>query len=76
MAVTFEVVRTLSREFADLEESTMYGSPAIKPGKKLVVCVPSHRPAEPDSLAVRTGFDERTALLEDDPEIYYLTDHS
>ena len=74
-AVTFESVCELAREFPDLEQGAMYGSPAIKLGKRLVVCVPSHRSAEPDSLVVRTDFDQREALLADDPQTYYLTDH-
>src|SRR3954471_3852272 len=74
-AATFEMVRTLGREFPDLHESTMYGSPALKLGKRLVACLPTHRSAEPGSLVVRTDFEQRSALLSDDPETYYLTDH-
>jgi hypothetical protein len=74
-AVNFEVVRALGREFTDLQESTMYGSPALKLGKRLVACVAIHRSAEPGSLVVRTDFEQRAALLTDDPETYYVTDH-
>ena len=71
----FEAVRALGREFPDLLESTMYGSPALKLGKRLVACLAIHRSAEPGSLVVRTNFEERSALLSDDPETYYITDH-
>jgi hypothetical protein len=74
-AVTFETVRALGREFPDLHESTMYGSPALKLGKRLVACLSIHRSAEPGSLVVRTDFEQRSALLSDDPETYYVTDH-
>jgi hypothetical protein len=74
-AVNFEVVRALGREFTDLQESTMYGSPALKLGRRLVACVAIHRSAEPGSLVVRTDFEQRAALLTDDPETYYVTDH-
>jgi hypothetical protein len=74
-AVTFEAVRALGREFQDLHESTMYGSPALKLGKRLVACLAIHRSAEPGSLVVRTDFEQRSALLGDDPETYYVTDH-
>src|SRR5260370_35080863 len=74
-AVNFEVVRALGREFTDLQESTMYGSPALKLGKRLVACLAIHRSAEPGSLVVRTDFEQRAALLTDDPETYYVTDH-
>src|SRR4051795_7339387 len=74
-AVTFDTVRALGREFPDLQESTMYGSPALKLGKRLVACLAIHRSAEPGSLVVRTDFEQRAALLSDDPETYYVTDH-
>jgi hypothetical protein len=31
--------------------------------------------AEPGSLVVRTDFEQRSALLADDPETYYVTEH-
>ena len=73
--VNFEAVRALRREFPDLVESTMYGSPALKLGRRLVACLAAHRSAEPGSLVVRTDFEQRAALLTDDPETYYVTDH-
>jgi hypothetical protein len=74
-AATFEAVRTLGREFPDLYETTMYGSPALKLGNRLVACVAIHCSAEAGSLALRTDFEQRAALLADDPETYYLTEH-
>jgi hypothetical protein len=73
--VDFEAVRAVARDFADLQESTMYGSPAIKLGKRLVACLAIHRSAEPASLVVRTDFEQRAAFLNDDPETFYVTDH-
>jgi len=35
----------------------------------------SHSSAEPDSLVVRTDFDQRAELLEAGPDVYYLTPH-
>lgn len=37
--------------------------------------VATHRSAEPETLVVRAGFDEREWLMEDAPETYYLTDY-
>jgi hypothetical protein len=73
--LTFATVSALGRELQDVHETTMYGSPALKLGKRLVACLPTHRSAEPGSLVVRTDFEQRSALLSDDPETYYLTDH-
>jgi hypothetical protein len=74
-ALTFETVSAFGRELQDVYETTMYGAPALKLGKRLVACLPSHRSAEPGSLVVRTDFEQRAALLADDPETYYVTDH-
>jgi len=58
-----------------VEESTAYGAPALKVQGKLLACVPTHRSAEPGSLAVRVGFDDRAELLAAAPDVYYVTDH-
>ena len=74
-AVDFETVRAVGREFPDVAEGTMYGSPALLLGKRLVACVPTHRSAEPGSLVIRTDFEQRAALLEEDPETFYVKEH-
>ena len=58
-----------------VEESTAYGSPALKVRGKLLACVPAHRSAEPGSLMVRLSFDDRAELLAAAPDVYYVTDH-
>ncbi len=58
-----------------VEESTAYGSPALKVRGKLLACVPAHRSAEPGSLVVRVDFDDRAELLAAAPDVYYVTDH-
>jgi len=35
----------------------------------------SHSSAEPDSLVVRTDFEQRAELLAADPQVYYVTPH-
>jgi hypothetical protein len=73
--IDFDTVRRFALELPDVEESTAYGSPALKVRGKLLACIPVHRSAEPDSLAVRIDFDHRAELLAAAPDIYYLTDH-
>ncbi len=73
--VTFDTVRKLGLALPDVEEGTAYGAPALKVRGKLLACVPSHKSAEPGSLVVRIDFDQRSGLLAEAPEIYYLTDH-
>src|SRR5689334_12880922 len=73
--MNFEAIRRLAEGLPGVEAGTTYGAPALKLGKRLVLCVPSHKSAEPDSVVVRTSFEEREALLSEDPGTYYLTDH-
>ncbi len=73
--VTFETVRDIALTLPGVEESTAYGVPALKIRGKLLACVPSNRSAEPGSLVLRVGFDDRAALLEGEPSVYYITDH-
>jgi len=73
--IDFDTVRKIGLALPSVEESTAYGSPALKIRGKLLACVPTHRSAEPNSLAVRVGFDDRAELLSAAPDVYYVTDH-
>jgi len=73
--INFDSVRKIGLALPGVEESTAYGSPALKVRGKLLACVPTHRSAEPGSLAVRVGFDDRAELLAAAPDVYYVTDH-
>jgi hypothetical protein len=73
--IDFDTVRRIGLALPGVEESTAYGSPALKVRGKLLACVPTHRSAEPGSLAVRVGFDDRAELLAAAPDVYYVTDH-
>jgi hypothetical protein len=72
---SFAVVRAIGRTLPDVEESTMYGAPALKVRGKLLACMASHKSAEPNSLVVRIDFEDRDALIADDPRTYYLKPH-
>ena len=74
-AVDFDTVRNIGLALPGVEESTAYGVPALKVCGKLLACVPAHRSAEPGSLVVRVGFDDRAELLAEAPDVYYVTDH-
>ena len=73
--ITFAAVRKMGLALPDVEESTMYGAPALKLHGSMFACVPSHKSAEPDSLVVRIDFDQRDEMLAADPKTYYLKDH-
>ena len=53
----------------------MYGTPALKLHGRLVAVIASHKSAEPGTLAARVSFDQRSELLDTDPDVYYLKDH-
>lgn len=74
-AITFDIVRKIGLALPGVEESTAYGSPALKVRGKLLACIPAHRSAEPGSLVVSVDFNDRAELLAGAPDIYYVTDH-
>ena len=41
----------------------------------MFVCLASHKSAEPNTLVVMMDFADRDALVEDDPDTYYLKEH-
>ena len=71
-AITFETARAIGCTLPGVEEGTTYGTPALKVRGRMFVCVPNHRTAEPDSLAIRLDFHRRDELLAADPDVYYL----
>jgi len=73
--IDFDTVRKIGLEFPGVEESTAYGSPALKVRGKLLACIPVHRSAEPGSLVVRIDTNDRAELLAAAPDTYYVTDH-
>ena len=55
--ISFDTVREIGLALPDVEEGTVYGSPALKVGGKMFACLAVHRSAEPGSLAIRVEFD-------------------
>jgi hypothetical protein len=75
-ADVFDMVRTLGLALPDVEAAIRYdGSPVLKVGGCFMAGLATHRSAEPATLVVRVGFEERDWLLEDAPDTYYLTDY-
>jgi hypothetical protein len=72
----FDLVRSVGLTLPGVEAATKYdGSPVLKVAGTFMAGLARHRSAEPDTLVVRCDFEEREWLLEDAPEIYYLTDY-
>jgi hypothetical protein len=72
----FERVKAVARGLPDVEAAIRYdGAPVLKAGGCFMAGIATHPSAEPDSLVVRVGLEERSYLLEDAPETYYVTDY-
>jgi hypothetical protein len=70
------MVRTVGLALPDVEDATRYdGSPVLKLGGCFMAGLATHPSAEPGTLVVRSGYEEREWLMADAPETYYLTDY-
>jgi hypothetical protein len=75
-AAAFEAVKKVGLTLPDVEATTKYdGSRVLKMRGCFMAGVATHRSAEPETLVVRAGADERHWLIEDAPDTYYLTDY-
>ena len=74
-AIDFRKVRVAAAALTDVEETTSWGAPALKVHGKMFVCQAINKEAEPNTLVVRMDIAQRDALLEEDPDVYYLKDH-
>ena len=72
----FDMVRAVGLALPDVEDATRYdGSPVLKLGGCFMAGLATHPSAEPDTLVVRSGYEDREWLIADAPETYYLTDY-
>jgi hypothetical protein len=71
VAVTFEIARRMALALDHAEEGSSYGTPGFKVGGVLFARL--HQSL--DALVVRMDFEQRAALMEADPETYFITDH-
>ena len=75
-SLTFDDVREIALSLPDVEETTAYGMPAFRAGKKRFAGRPIQRSdVEPNSLGVYMSFAEREQRMASRPDLYYLTEH-
>ena len=75
-ADAFEIVRDVGLALPDVKAATKYdGSPVLKLGGCFMAGLATHPSAEPETLVVRSGFEEREWLIADAPDTYYLTNY-
>ena len=75
-ADAFDVVRTIGLALEGVTADTKYdGSPVLKIAGCFMAGLATDPSAEPGTLVVRAGAEEREWLLADAPDIYYLTEY-
>lgn len=70
-SVTYDTVRRLGLALPGAEESTSYGTPALKVKGKLFVRL--HQ--DLDKIVLPVPFERREEMMAADPETYFITDH-
>jgi hypothetical protein len=71
LAVTFEQVRLAAHVFPGVEDSSSYGTPALKVRGKLLARV--HQSGE--CFVLRADLLDREILMQSDPKVFFITDH-
>ena len=73
--ITFDTVQEIALSLPGVQKGSAYGVPALKVHGQILACIPANASAEPGSIMVRVGFEDRAELLAGDPAAYYVTDH-
>ena len=66
----YEKLKRAAVGLPDIVESTSYGTPALKAGKKLLC-----RIKDSDTVVVMCPLEEKEMLMEAAPDLYFETDH-
>jgi len=67
----FEAVKALAADLPEVEEGTSYGTPALKVRDKMFARLRE----DGETLVVWTDFLEREALIQGDPDTFFITPH-
>ena len=68
--VAFARILRSADHLPEIEESTSYGTPALKVRGKLIA-----RLKDAETLVIMCAIDEKDMLMEVDPKVYFETDH-
>ncbi len=72
MAVTWEDVVAVATRYPGVEETTSYGTPSLKVGKKLLARLRT----DPGAIVLKvTDLEEKEALLAGQPAAFFTTPH-
>jgi hypothetical protein len=71
LSPAYERARRIAHEFPGVEDSTSYGTPALKVRGALMARVWE----DGETLVLKSTFIDRDLLIHDAPETYYFTEH-
>jgi hypothetical protein len=69
--LTFDDLLAMAREFPGIEESTSYGTRALKVRGKFLGRIKEDN----ETMVLRVEFIDRDFLMRTDPQTYFITDH-
>lgn len=71
LGATWSLVCEMAAKLGGVEEGTSYGTPALHVRKKLIARLKE----DGETIAIRVDLFDREALIELDPQAFYVTDH-
>ncbi len=71
LRAAFEPVRRAATGLPEVDESTSYGTPALKVRGKFLTRLKE----DGETIVLRVDFDSRDAMMRVQPEVFYITDH-
>jgi hypothetical protein len=74
-SVGADVLREIALQFPDVEDATTQRGVAFTARGRLLACAAIHESAEPRSVVIRIGTEQRAQLMAAHPDALYLTAH-
>jgi len=71
VGVSYATVQRIALALPEVEEGTSYGTPSFKVRRKMMTRLWE----DGETMVVRIDFATRKALMQAEPEVYYITDH-
>jgi hypothetical protein len=75
VTVSADVLREIALRFPDVEDATTERGVAFKARGRLLTCAAIHDSAEPGSVVIRIGAEQRARLMAAYPDALYLPAH-
>jgi hypothetical protein len=69
--ITFNTVREIALGLPGAADGMSYGAPAVKVNGKLFI----RWREDLNAIVLKTTFEEREAMMDEDPKVYFITDH-